>query len=145
MSERKVLNKYYPPDFDPNKIVRLQKGSDRKGPKQQTVRLMTPYSMKCNACGEYIYKGRKFNARKENSGESYYSIPIFRFYIRCTRCSSEITFKTDPKVGIVHDLAKKELIGFFLYRMQIMQQNTAHPGTLSPGRRRKRRRMKRIV
>ncbi|EMR10215.1 hypothetical protein PNEG_01487 [Pneumocystis murina B123] len=97
MSERKVLNKYYPPDFDPSKIVRLQKGSDRKGPRQQTVRLMTPYSMKCNTCGEYIYKGRKFNARKENSGESYYSIPIFRFYIRCTRCSSEITFKTDPK------------------------------------------------
>lgn len=97
MSERKVLNKYYPPDFDPSKIVRLQKGSDRKGPRQQTVRLMTPYSMKCNTCGEYIYKGRKFNARKENSGECYYSIPIFRFYIRCTRCSSEITFKTDPK------------------------------------------------
>ncbi|KAG4306582.1 hypothetical protein PORY_000570 [Pneumocystis oryctolagi] len=97
MSERKVLNKYYPPDFDPNKIVRLHKGSDRKGPRQQTVRLMTPYSMRCNTCGEYIYKGRKFNARKENSGESYYSIPIFRFYIRCTRCSSEITFKTDPK------------------------------------------------
>ncbi|KAG4301201.1 hypothetical protein PCANB_002490 [Pneumocystis canis] len=97
MSERKVLNKYYPPDFDPNKIVRLHRGSDRKGPRQQTVRLMTPYSMRCNTCGEYIYKGRKFNARKENSGESYYSIPIFRFYIRCTRCSSEITFKTDPK------------------------------------------------
>jgi antirestriction protein len=27
----------------------------------------------------------------------YYNISIFRFYIRCTRCSSEITFKTDPK------------------------------------------------
>ena len=53
--------------------------------------------MKCTACGEYIYKGRKFNARKETTEEKYYSIPIYRFYIRCTRCSAEITFKTDPK------------------------------------------------
>jgi len=61
------------------------------------VRLMAPFSMKCLTCGEFIYKGRKFNARKENSGDKYYTISIFRFYIRCTRCSSEITFKTDPK------------------------------------------------
>jgi len=27
----------------------------------------------------------------------YYDIAIHRFYIRCTRCSAEITFKTDPK------------------------------------------------
>lgn len=49
---------------------------------------------RCNACGEYIYHGRKFNARKETvEGERYLGIPIFRFYIRCTRCLSEITFK----------------------------------------------------
>lgn len=54
--------------------------------------MLTPTS-----CGEYIYKGRKFNARKETTDEKYYAIPIFRFYIRCTACSSEITFKTDPK------------------------------------------------
>ncbi len=53
--------------------------------------------MKCTSCGEYIYKGRKFNARKETTDEKYLTIPIYRFYIRCTRCSSEITFKTDPK------------------------------------------------
>ncbi|KAA8904546.1 CWC16 protein [Sphaerosporella brunnea] len=96
MSERKVLQKYYPPDFDPSKITR-SKGPKPAGPKQQTVRLMAPFSMKCLNCGEFIYKGRKFNARKENSQEKYYDISIFRFYIRCTRCSSEITFKTDPK------------------------------------------------
>lgn len=70
------------------------------------------------SCGEYIYKGRKFNARKETTDEKYLNIPIYRFYIRCTRCSgkyndsnpatnppfslltenlAEITFKTDPK------------------------------------------------
>ncbi|KAF9996154.1 hypothetical protein BGZ80_011354 [Entomortierella chlamydospora] len=92
MSERKVLNKYFPPDFDPALIPR------RKQPKdlQHKVRLMTPFSMRCNTCGEYIYKGKKFNARKETTDETYYNIKIFRFYIRCNRCAAEITFKTDP-------------------------------------------------
>jgi len=94
MSERKVLSKYYPPDFDPSKLNRRRGG---KGSRLQTVRLMTPYSMRCNTCGEYIYRGKKFNARKEDSQESYLGIKIFRFYIRCIRCNSEITFKTDPK------------------------------------------------
>ncbi|KAJ3514935.1 hypothetical protein NLJ89_g2076 [Agrocybe chaxingu] len=94
MSERKVLNKYFPPDFDPELISR------RSGPRnsQQVVRLMAPFSMRCNTCGEYIYKGKKFNARKETvQGEDYLGIKIFRFYIKCTLCSAEITFKTDPK------------------------------------------------
>ncbi|KAK7206321.1 CWC16 protein [Myxozyma melibiosi] len=99
MSERKTLNKYYPPNFDPSKLERRNrkpKGKDAVV-KLQTVRLMTPYSMKCTSCGEYIYKGKKFNARKENTGEKYLGIAILRFHIRCTRCSAEITFKTDPK------------------------------------------------
>ncbi|KAK3076665.1 hypothetical protein LTS18_012401 [Coniosporium uncinatum] len=96
MSERKVLTKYYPPDFDPSKIQR-QRGPKQAGPKVITVRLMAPFSMKCTTCGEFIYKGRKFNARKEVTEEKYYAISVIRFYIRCTRCSAEITFKTDPK------------------------------------------------
>lgn len=97
MSERKVLTKYYPPDFDPRQLTR-KKGPKQTGPRVQTVRLMAPFSMKCTSCGEYIYKGRKFNARKETpESERYLGIQIYRFYIRCTRCSSEITFKTDPK------------------------------------------------
>ena len=97
MSERKVLSKYYPPEFDPSKISRTPRHLRPTGPKIITVRLMAPFSMKCTACGEYIYKGRKFNARKETTDEKYLKIQIFRFYIRCTRCSAEITFKTDPK------------------------------------------------
>ncbi|KAG9298427.1 hypothetical protein G9A89_008691 [Geosiphon pyriformis] len=94
MSERKVLNKYFPPDFDPAAIPRRKQAKDA----QHKVRLMTPYAMRCETCGEYIYKGKKFNARKETvEGETYYSIKIFRFYIKCPRCSAEITFKTDPK------------------------------------------------
>ncbi|KAJ5669886.1 Splicing factor YJU2 [Penicillium macrosclerotiorum] len=97
MSERKVLTKYYPPDFDPSAIGRTPKHLRQKGPKVITVRLMAPFSMKCTNCGEYIYRGRKFNARKQTLEEKYLSIPIYRFYIRCTRCSGEITFRTDPK------------------------------------------------
>ncbi|KAG0260245.1 hypothetical protein DFQ27_003644 [Actinomortierella ambigua] len=93
MSERKVLNKYFPPDFDPAKIPRRKINKDA----QQKVRLMTPFSMRCLSCGEYIYKGKKFNARKETTNEMYLSTKIFRFYIRCNRCAAEITFKTDPK------------------------------------------------
>ncbi|KAI9028896.1 CWC16 protein [Phycomyces nitens] len=94
MSERKVLNKYFPPNFDPSQIPRQKKPKDL----QHKVRLMAPFSMRCESCGEYIYKGKKFNARKETvEGEAYLGIKIFRFYIRCPRCSAEITFKTDPK------------------------------------------------
>ncbi|XP_026134413.1 YJU2 splicing factor homolog isoform X2 [Carassius auratus] len=94
MSERKVLNKYYPPDFDPSKIPKLKLPKDR----QYVVRLMAPFNMRCKTCGEYIYKGKKFNARKETvQNELYLGLLIFRFYIKCTRCLAEITFKTDPE------------------------------------------------
>ncbi|KAK3190545.1 Pre-mRNA-splicing factor cwf16 [Lecanicillium sp. MT-2017a] len=97
MSERKVLQKYYPADFDPREITR-RRGPKQTGPKLQTVRLMAPFSMKCLSCGEFIYKGRKFNSRKETDQEQkYLNIQIFSFHIKCTRCSAEIIFRTDPK------------------------------------------------
>lgn len=66
--------------------------------RQYTVRLMAPFNMKCVTCGEYIYKGKKFNARKEDvENETYLGIRIYRFYIKCTRCLQEISFKTDPQ------------------------------------------------
>lgn len=59
---------------------------------------MAPFNMKCVTCGEYIYKGKKFNARKEDvENETYLGIRIYRFYIKCTRCLQEISFKTDPQ------------------------------------------------
>jgi len=94
MGERKVLNKYFPPDFDP---LLIPKNKRPKG-MQVTVRIMLPMSIQCNTCGEYIYRGKKFNARKEEVlNETYLGLKIWRFYFRCTACCAEITFKTDPK------------------------------------------------
>lgn len=96
MGERKVLNKYYPPEFDARLLPRNRKPKDL----QIKVRNMLPFTIQCSTCSEYIYRGRKFNSRKELvQGEDYLGIKIWRFYIRCTRCNAEITFKTDPKNG----------------------------------------------
>ncbi|CAK5057793.1 unnamed protein product [Meloidogyne enterolobii] len=114
-TERKVFQKYYPPDFDPSKIPKASGGRNR----QFIQRVMTPFNMRCNTCSEYIYKGKKFNMRRETAeGESYLGLRIFRFYFRyfsfliwgllalqktqeilsyvvCPNCLAEITFKTD--------------------------------------------------
>ena len=94
MADRKVLNKYYPPDFDPSKLPRL-----RLNPvKTFVVRIMAPFNMRCNTCGEYIYKGKKFNSKKEDVLDmDYLGLKIFRFFIKCTRCLAEISFRTDPE------------------------------------------------
>lgn len=49
---------------------------------------------RCNTCADYIYKGRKFNAKCEVAeGENFLGLRIYRFYIRCPKCITEIMFK----------------------------------------------------
>ena len=95
--ERKVLNKYIPADFDPKLVPRgKKKGNDDLIP----VRMMLPFSIQCSSCSSFMYRGRKFNSKKESvKGEKgkYLGIQRFRFYIKCTVCSRPITFLTDPQ------------------------------------------------
>ena len=94
MAVRKVLTKYYPPDFNPAKLIRNRRPKD----KQDNVRMMLPMTIRCITCGNYMYIGTKFNMRKETClDEDYLGLKIFRFYLKCTRCYAEVTFKTDPK------------------------------------------------
>eukprot|EP00171_Calliarthron_tuberculosum_P008613 IDg8613t1 len=95
MGERKVLTKYYPPDFDPSKLPRIKKQKD----KENAVRFMLPMSVRCMTCGAFMGQGLKFNARKSNTDEDYLGIKIFRFYMRCKQCPATFAIKTDPKNG----------------------------------------------
>ena len=56
MGERKVLNRYIPPDFDPSIIPKSYSKRDKSGVIE--VRTMLPFSVRCKMCGEYMYKGR---------------------------------------------------------------------------------------
>lgn len=94
MADRKALVKYYPPDFDYRRLDKLERLKD----KQDNVRMMLPMSVRCLTCGNFMYIGTKFNMRKETVlDEDYLGIKIYRFYFKCTRCSAEVTMKTDPK------------------------------------------------
>ncbi|ANQ07816.1 Uncharacterized protein PCOAH_00021950 [Plasmodium coatneyi] len=113
MAERKVLNKYIPPDFDPDKLAeskKLMRKIEKKKNKSNkynrkkkhflNIRMMYPFTLKCNKCKSFTYVGTKFNSRVEKlRDESYLNIPIWQFYGKCFECKNEIIFKTDPKNG----------------------------------------------
>ncbi|SCM23051.1 conserved Plasmodium protein, unknown function [Plasmodium chabaudi adami] len=113
MAERKVLNKYIPPDFDPDKLMekkRQMKKIEKKNNKNNkynkkkkkflNIRMMYPFTLKCSKCKAFTYVGTKFNSRVEKlKDETYLNIPIWQFYGKCSECRNEFVFKTDPKNG----------------------------------------------
>lgn len=104
MSERKAINKYYPPDYNPIAAEKALKKSAKTLKTRQkdvvTIRLMTPFSMRCLKCSEYIPQSRKFNGKKQLLPERYLNtIKVFRLSIRCPRCNHVISFRTDPKTA----------------------------------------------
>lgn len=97
MADRKGLVNYVHPDIDPKLLDRRKKPKLGKEGKIE-VRTMLPFNLQCTSCKEYMYAGKKFNAKKETvAGESYMGVKILRFYIKCVGCSATITFKTDPQ------------------------------------------------
>ena len=95
MAERKVLNKYYPPEFDPSKIQSYEK---KFTDSICSARMMLPFTLRCYACHQYMHIGTKFNMKVQPvPNEDYLGLPIHRFIFKCTNCYNEITFKTDPK------------------------------------------------
>ncbi|CXI75508.1 conserved Plasmodium protein, unknown function [Plasmodium berghei] len=113
MAERKVLNKYIPPDFDPDKLmekkremkkIEKKKNKNNKYNKKKkkflNIRMMYPFTLKCSKCKAFTYVGTKFNSRVEKlKDETYLNIPIWKFYGKCSECRNEFIFKTDPKNG----------------------------------------------
>ncbi|KAI8873122.1 DUF572-domain-containing protein, partial [Ramicandelaber brevisporus] len=110
MSERKVINKYYGPDFDPSKVPKKKRLSkeQRKAAAEawNTVRVETPFTLQCLACNEFIPKGRKFNAKKKSvkpnndgdgGGDNYLGLTVHYFRIKCSGCSAFIEYRTDAQ------------------------------------------------
>lgn len=91
MSERKGLINYITPDFDPKLIPRMK----REKNKLIETRGMLPFSLQCNSCKEFMYRGKKFNGRTEQLKETYCGIKLTRIYLKCGNCKNEICFKTD--------------------------------------------------
>lgn len=104
MAERRVVNKYYPPDYDP-KLGSLNKyrghrplGSREKGIERDgtlVVRFALPLGVWCAGCNTLVAKGTRFNAKKKLSGE-YLGIKKYTFSVKCPNCrATDIGLETN--------------------------------------------------
>ena len=76
MGERKSFQTYISPEFDPA-VVERNKPKKKNITGKIDVRLALPFSISCTLCHEFMYKARKFNAKKETVvGETYRSEDI---------------------------------------------------------------------
>ena len=44
--------RYFPPDFDHTKIIPQKQLKGKQGPRQMNMRMIMPFSMYCEGCGE---------------------------------------------------------------------------------------------
>ncbi|XP_067270974.1 probable splicing factor YJU2B [Pseudorasbora parva] len=104
MGERKGVNKYYPPDFDPAKHGSIN-GYWKTHPLRERARKLSqgiliirfemPYNIWCDGCKNHIGMGVRYNAEKSKVG-TYYTTPIYRFRMKCHLCVNYIEMQTDP-------------------------------------------------
>ena len=94
------MNQYYPPDFDPSKMLPMKVVRPKRtaGPRQMSIRMMMPFTMRCSHCQEYMYIATKFNSKCEKIlGTTALGLNAYRFYGDCKHCKGEFTFRTDPE------------------------------------------------
>lgn len=104
MAERKSVNKYYPPDWDPskgsvNKYVGQHPLRDRAKKLSQgilVIRFELPYNIWCGGCNSHVGMGVRYNAEKTKVG-NYYTTPIYKFRMKCHLCDNYFEIQTDPK------------------------------------------------
>ncbi|KAK3879359.1 hypothetical protein Pcinc_016063 [Petrolisthes cinctipes] len=103
MGERKGVNKYYPPDYDPSKGG-LNKFQGTHALRERArklhmgiliIRFEMPYNIWCEGCNNHIGMGVRYNAEKKKVG-MYYSTPIYQFRMKCHLCNNHFEIKTDP-------------------------------------------------
>lgn len=103
MGERKGVNKYYPPDYDPSKGG-LNKWQGTHALRERAkklhlgiliIRFEMPYNIWCEGCENHIGTGVRYNAEKTKVG-MYYTTPIYNFRMKCHLCDSHFEIKTDP-------------------------------------------------
>ena len=98
MADNKLMNRYYPPDFDPEKLLPVKAIRPKRSSRQMSIRMMFPFTMCCTHCEEYLYIGTKFNSRCEKiQGTTELGLNAYRFYGNCKHCKGEFVFRTDPE------------------------------------------------
>jgi len=104
MGERKGVNKYYPPDYDPKKgglnayhgTHALRERARKLHEGILIIRFEMPYNIWCGGCGIHIGMGVRYNAQKRRMG-NYYSTPIYKFRMKCHLCDQHFEIQTDPQ------------------------------------------------
>lgn len=103
MADRRAVNKYYPPDWDPSKgsINTYKKAHPLRDRARLidkgilVVRFEMPFSVWCSECDNLIGAGVRFNAEKSKVG-SYYTTPVYQFIMKCHLCGNRLELHTDP-------------------------------------------------
>jgi len=103
MGERKGVNKYYPPDYDPKMgsinayhgTHALRERANKLHLGILIIRFEMPYNIWCDGCKNHIGMGVRYNSEKKKVG-MYYTTPVYQFRMKCHLCPNYIEMKTDP-------------------------------------------------
>lgn len=104
MAERKTVNKYYPPDWEPSKgsINKFRKSHPLRERARKldqgilVIRFELPYNIWCDGCNNHVGMGVRYNAEKSKVG-MYYTTPIYKFRMKCHLCDNHFEIQSDPQ------------------------------------------------